>query len=217
MSQRECAGFNWPPASIPAQEPVSISPQAVCRAGPGSNVNACSLSGLLRVCSARCARNSGEPLAECQSLAFGVAQPETNAAVFRLLSLLPAALLPFCAGVPAIGVGQPANDAQPGRRSVPCDGPPFGPSCWQGVGQPAICATKLKSVRLAPIFAPFAIDLSFRATNCSGVPPASQAVGVGHPVEPVPDVRGTDARSRKRDRPEGVTHGLHVILYKVDP
>ncbi|MGC5804975.1 hypothetical protein SNK22_25525, partial [Ralstonia pseudosolanacearum] len=96
-------------------------------------MNACSLSGLLRVCSARCARNSGEPLAECQSLAFGVAQPETNAAVFRLLSLLPAALLPFCAGVPAIGVGQPANDAQPGRRSVPCDGPPFGPSCWQGV------------------------------------------------------------------------------------
>ncbi|MCK4132768.1 hypothetical protein HFK86_10470, partial [Ralstonia pseudosolanacearum] len=49
-------------------------------------MNACSLSGLLRVCSARCARNSGEPLAECQSLAFGVAQPETNAAVFRLLS-----------------------------------------------------------------------------------------------------------------------------------
>ena len=23
MSQRECAGFNWPPLSIPAQEPVS--------------------------------------------------------------------------------------------------------------------------------------------------------------------------------------------------
>jgi hypothetical protein len=34
MSQRECAGFNWPPLSIPASEPVSISPEAVSRAGP---------------------------------------------------------------------------------------------------------------------------------------------------------------------------------------
>ncbi|MCY1523342.1 hypothetical protein D9M68_582370 [compost metagenome] len=33
MSQRECAGFNWPPLSIPAQEPVSSSPEAVNRAG----------------------------------------------------------------------------------------------------------------------------------------------------------------------------------------
>jgi hypothetical protein len=34
MSQRECAGFNWPPLSIPAAEPISISPDAVSRAGP---------------------------------------------------------------------------------------------------------------------------------------------------------------------------------------
>nr|CUV26149.1 protein of unknown function [Ralstonia solanacearum]CUV33780.1 protein of unknown function [Ralstonia solanacearum]CUV41173.1 protein of unknown function [Ralstonia solanacearum]CUV61075.1 protein of unknown function [Ralstonia solanacearum] len=46
---------------------------------------------------------------------------------------------------------------------------------------------------------------------------ASAAVGVGHPVEPVADVRSTDARSRKRYRPDGVVHGFHVILYKVDP
>nr|CUV15598.1 protein of unknown function [Ralstonia solanacearum] len=129
MSQRECAGFNWPPPSIAAQKPVSISPEAVRRAGPGRSVNVCSLKGLPRVCSARCTRNSGEPLAECQSLALGVAQPETNATVLRLLSLLPAALLPFLAGVPAIGVGQPASGTQPGRRSIPCEGPPFGPSC----------------------------------------------------------------------------------------
>jgi hypothetical protein len=32
MSQRECAGFNWPPLSIPAEEPVSICPEAVNRA-----------------------------------------------------------------------------------------------------------------------------------------------------------------------------------------
>nr|CUV57405.1 protein of unknown function [Ralstonia solanacearum] len=53
----------------------------------------------------------------------------------------------------------------------------------------------------------------------SGCPPplVSMACGVGHPIEPVTDVRGTDARSRKRDRPDGVVHGFHVILYKVDP
>jgi hypothetical protein len=72
MSQRECAGFNWPPLSISAVEPVSISPEAISRAG-----------------------------------AFGL----QYSTVFRLLSLFPAALFPFCAGVPAIGVGQPANVA----------------------------------------------------------------------------------------------------------
>ncbi len=182
MSQRECTGFNWPPASIAAQEPVSISPRAVRRAGPGSNVNACSLNGLPRVCSARCATNSGEPLAECQSLALGVAQPETNATVFRLLSLLPAALLPFRAGVPAIGVGHPVKHTAAARS---------GP--WLRIASAKPPANDLT---------PFA---------------ASAAVGVGHPVEPVADVRGTDARSRKRDRPDGVVHGFHVILYKVDP
>jgi hypothetical protein len=30
-------------------------------------------------------------------------------------------------------------------------------------------------------------------------------------------VRSADARSRKRDRPEGITHGFQVILYKVEP
>lgn len=30
-------------------------------------------------------------------------------------------------------------------------------------------------------------------------------------------MRRTDARSRERHRPEGVRHGFHVIVYKVDP
>jgi hypothetical protein len=42
-------------------------------------------------------------------------------------------------------------------------------------------------------------------------------MGVGQPEKPVPDVRSTDARSRERDRPEGVAQGFHVIVYKVDP
>jgi hypothetical protein len=34
ISHLLCAGFNWPPESIPAEEPVSSSPVAVNRAGP---------------------------------------------------------------------------------------------------------------------------------------------------------------------------------------
>lgn len=45
----------------------------------------------------------------------------------------------------------------------------------------------------------------------------SLVVGVTHPVESVADMRSTDARRRKRDCPEGVTHGFQVSLYKVDP
>lgn len=112
MSQRECSGFNWPPLAIPAEEPVSITPLAVNRAGwLPINVNACSLSGLPRPCSSRPAKNSGVADALFQSLADGVAQllacQDTTSTVLRLESLFPAALFPFCAGVPAIGVGQP--------------------------------------------------------------------------------------------------------------
>lgn len=41
--------------------------------------------------------------------------------------------------------------------------------------------------------------------------------GVGRPVKPVSDMRGTDARSRERNRPDPVSQGFQVSLYKVDP
>jgi hypothetical protein len=73
-----------------------------------------------------------------------------------------------------------------------------------GVGQPAICAAVCKAIppcRLVELPGPFvSVDL-----------------GVGHPIKSVSDVRRTDARRRERDRPEGVTHGFHVSVYKVDP
>lgn len=78
ISQRECAGSNWPPLGIPAAEPISITPEAVNRAGP----------------------NPGHGVNPDQV---------TTSTVLRLLSVLPAALFPFCAGVPAIGVGQPVR------------------------------------------------------------------------------------------------------------
>jgi len=74
-----------------------------------------------------------------------------------------------------------------------------------GVFQPAMWQTALNP--LAP-FSRIATSPRFSA---------SLLIGVGHPVKPVSDVRGTDARSRERDRPEGVTQGFQVILYKVDP
>lgn len=61
-----------------------------------------------------------------ESDAEGVVHP-ASATVFRLLSLFPAALLPFCAGVPAIGVGHPAKYA--------CRG------SWSTLSLPSRCAT----------------------------------------------------------------------------
>ena len=215
MSQRECAGFNWPPLSIAASEPVRISPEAVSRTGPTID--------------AAIDKSCGDPLRSISdnappnvrtffspSAARGVGHPH-NATVFLLLSLFPAALLPFCAGVPAIGVGQPAMLATCGSATdtflpsgirpvalIPshdCD--PFAfPAV--GVGQPANQHTRPRR--------------AFNGTFCCSLLSfQSRVVGVGHPVVSVADVRSTDARRRERDTPEGVTHAFHVSLYKVDP
>ena len=85
MSQRECAGFNWPPLSIPAQEPVSISPETVSRAGPQIAAKSCN-----RCCtfdpSGRVVliADSGLPLRSllCD---VGVGQPDSTAAWFSVM------------------------------------------------------------------------------------------------------------------------------------
>jgi hypothetical protein len=101
MSQRECAGFNWPPLSIPADEPVSISPWLVRRAGPAVFAITCKLVSAvrsdpdpsrspMRFFMARCA--SGDLLS---SFATGVGQPDACATAFRLtVALLPSGLRP---------------------------------------------------------------------------------------------------------------------------
>jgi hypothetical protein len=68
MSQRECAGFNWPPPPIPAEEPVSISPEATSRAGP--HIAACVFKPPLRFPSI-----SRVPFV---SLVAGVSQPASH-------------------------------------------------------------------------------------------------------------------------------------------
>lgn len=50
----------------------------------------------------------------------GVREPHvTSDCVLRLLSVLPAGLFPFCAGVPAIGVGQPATNCAAVCGAIP--------------------------------------------------------------------------------------------------
>jgi hypothetical protein len=41
--------------------------------------------------------------------------------------------------------------------------------------------------------------------------------GVGHEVQPLSDVRRTDARSANIRRPNGVTRSFQVSVYKVEP
>jgi hypothetical protein len=149
-------------------------------------------------------------------LQVGVGQPDrchdTTSTVLLLLSLFPAALLPFCAGVPAIGVGHPANAAALGTSLGFSPVPALAfQSSAKGVGQPVRHATAAKSgpwLRIASSNPPSNVRTPFSA---------SAAVGVGHPVEPVSDVRSTDARRRERDRPDPVSQAFQVILYKVDP
>ena len=101
MSQRLCAGFNWPPLSIPAEQPISSSPHAVNRAGPSIGENAATPRSLFQPFRAA---SFSAPFSVralfSPSSALGVGQP-AKSTVLRLLSVFPASLFPFRAGVPA--------------------------------------------------------------------------------------------------------------------
>jgi hypothetical protein len=56
-----------------------------------------------------------------------------------------------------------------------------------------------------------------RAKNCSGVPPASSRVGVGHPPQSLSDVRRADAASWQYGRPAGVALAFQVSENKIEP
>ena len=107
MSQRECAGFNGPEFSIPAADPISISPEAVNLTRPTSVATAD--SGFPRECPHRFSLNSSVADSLRQSLAAGVGQI-ARATVLRRESVFPAASHPFWAGVPAISVGHPLRN-----------------------------------------------------------------------------------------------------------
>ena len=206
MSQRECAGFNWPPLAVAAGDPLGVG-------------------------------------------------PETRSTVLRDESVLPAGLFPFCAGVPAIGVGHAASAAvhrslfQP-LRSASLWAPSsartdLSPSFAPVVGHPASTATSFSGLAFVPQrsrVAPFqsraaAVGQPLKTAAwcrltprlnprsaastviCRSLVPSRTLLqsGVGHPVQPVSDVRSTDARSRERDRPKGVVQDFQVIVNKVEP
>jgi hypothetical protein len=199
ISQRECAGLNWPPLPISASEPVNIAPEAVSRAGP--HHCACTSMGvpMRRPCRAftRTCRASW-PAAVSELISpRGVCQPARWTFDPKPQSLpryTPVASVSRCLRA------QTTSGCVPG-------------SIAQGVGQPANAA--------AWLIVNCTFDPSARLSECRSLglrPPLPMlASGVGHPVVAVSDMRGADARSRKRDTPEGVTQGFHVSLYKVDP
>jgi len=77
MSQRLCAGFNWPELTIPASEPVSTRPSAVMRAG--SSVLTIVLSGrLFRL-------NCEGPPSFALSCTVGVGHPALCTAMFNVM------------------------------------------------------------------------------------------------------------------------------------
>ena len=64
---------------------------------------------------------------------------------------------------------------------------------------------------------PRATDSRLRLKNASGVPFACSATGVGHPVQPLPDVRRADARSAYINRPAGVIRCFQIMRYSIPP
>jgi hypothetical protein len=80
-----------------------------------------------------------------------------------------------------------------------------------GVGQPLKHSAAAKSgpwLRIASISPPSNDRTPFSA---------SAEVGVGHPVQPLSDVRRTDARRAQIRRPPGVTRTFQVSAYNVPP
>lgn len=150
-------------------------------------------SRALGVAQLACVRRSAPPFpcrpAPFVSLVRGVAQL-ASATVLRLLSLLPASLFPFRAGVPAIGVGHGAICA---ISDIECPNPlpdrPFH----------------------------FSFIRARRSFFFSKSPMFSAAVGVGHEPKSLSDVRRADATSWQYGRPAGVAFAFQVSENSVEP
>jgi hypothetical protein len=113
-----------------------------------------------------------------------------------------------------VALGDAVRAAAPGSRSTPCEGPPFGPSCWKGVGQPvnftacsrdAVCFFP-STVR--PVASLFSIGIDR---------PPEGVFGVGHPVQSLSEVGRADAVCAEYGRPEGVAFAFHVSRHKIEP
>ena len=110
MSQRECAGFNWPPLSIPAEQPVSISPETVKRAGVASR--ACIAADRNPPFAALRSVASNVQSVLSPSAAKGVLHPARCVATAVSVSALPRPhRIPLLSPSSSLGVGQPDRTA----------------------------------------------------------------------------------------------------------
>jgi hypothetical protein len=153
--------------------------------------------------------------------ALGVGQPAREANCVNDDPDIAAVMDPPLSPSVALGVVQAASSATP--CDVTCALPPSGllpvavvPSgvVWPplgvvGVGQPARSALRTKQAH--PCFVPC------RDFCPSDLPETSCACGVGHPIQPLPDVVRAEARSAGINRPKGVARAFHVRLNKVEP
>ena len=231
MSQRECAGFNWPPARIPASEPVSSSPETVSRAGPSE-------------IAAAIERSCGEPLRSISdnepsavrtffspSAARVVGHPVVKATACR--SPPPDLVRPSSCFLAALsappgtvrGVGHTAACAT--RPSVTCTLRPSGVWPVGLVPSGKVCpplgvvgeghAARCTAISASPIWG----SVGFRLPKIGGLAFASttDALGVGQPdpPEPLSDMGRAEARSAGIDRPCGVARCFQVRRYKVEP
>ena len=194
INQRECAGFNWPPLFVPAEQPVSISPKAVSRAGPSAVSRAIGLSATVALLP------SGRlPVGEAP-----VAWREPSPS-------------------PRVGVGHPASTACLGSMSVRERVEPSGfvpvvaipglsfQSRALGVVQPHVRASQFRSAAPPLPFVRLPGPRIRTSCACGVVQPLSA------PVQSLSDMRRAEARSAGIDRPAGVSRRFQVSLYKVEP
>jgi hypothetical protein len=156
----------------------------------------------------------GQPASVTASVALGVAQPAT---CFN--DGPPVLPMHSCGPVPsfALAVGHAASAATLGSisRRDRTDPSWFTPvslipgvsflSLADAVGHAASIATWESVVTAVhPICTPRATAARFRERCCSGVPPGSDDVGVGHPVQPLSPVRRADGMCAQYRSPKGV-------------
>lgn len=118
---------------------------------------------------------------------------------------------------PATGLCHPLNSTcLPSRAFTGLRARSQAPSLWSrvvGVAHPANCAASL-IVRL--FFVPLARTRDMGSLLV--LPPLPLAAsGVGHPPQPLSDVRRADARSAEINRRAGVARTFQVSEYKVEP
>jgi hypothetical protein len=235
MSQRECAGFNWPCFAVDTREPLRVRPEMSARCARRLHE---SVGWLYRPgCPGEMAVGVGQCACSCKSA------PPARRACRRL----------FAPPVGVFGVAHPVNlEALVNVSGVPRCAPVDSESSARGVGQLAACAwirrlagsrfnsagltvACLASCTVGVPHVPIAISaccsspgellwpppvrrplLTLRAIARAllRLPPA---IGLCHEPKSLPDMECPDARSAEIDRREGVTRAFHVSVNKVEP